>query len=230
MTESNDKLRYPGNVHRQLLGLTCIVFFLGFSGWAQQVPPTVTFKFDFPGADPDHYAISVSSDGHASYDSDGKLSSESDAGDPFQLQFTISEPTRTRIFDLTQKAHYFEGKIDSGRKGLANTGAKTLIYKDTEKNTQALYNYSPVQAVWELTALFQQLSATLEYGRRLEYYRHYQKTALDEELKHMEQQSNESGLAELAAIAPILQQIVNDSSLMNVVRARAQRLLAAPVK
>lgn len=230
MMESNDKLRYPGNAHRQLLSLVCIILFLGFSAWAQQVPPTVTFKFDFPGADPDHYAISVSLDGHASYDSDGKLSSQSDVGDPFHLQFTISEPTRARIFDLTQKAHYFEGKIDSGRKGLANTGAKTLIYKDAEKNTQALYNYSPVQAVWDLTALFQQLSATLEYGRRLEYYRHYQKTALDEELKHMEQQSNETGLTELAAIAPILQQIVNDSSLMNVVRARAQRLLAAPAK
>ncbi len=231
MKESNGKLRYPGHA-QTLLRLACIIFFLFICslGWPQQVPPSVTFKFELPGADPDHYAISVSADGSASYDSDGKLSSDSDAGDPFHLQFTISQPSRTRIFDLAQKAHYFEGKVDSGKKGLANTGAKTLIYKDAEKNTQASYNYSPVQAVEDLTTLFQQLSATLEYGRRLEYYRHYQKTALDEELKHMEQQSNESGLTEVTAIAPILQQIANDSSLMNVVRARAQRLLAAPVK
>jgi hypothetical protein len=84
--------------------------------------------------------------------------------------------------------------------------------------------------VQDLTSLFQQLSTTLEFGRRLEYYRHYQKTALDEELKHMEQQSSENDLEELAAVAPILRQIATDPSLMNVVRARAQRLLALPVK
>jgi len=206
------------------------LFFCSSLGSAQQVPPAVTFKFDFPGADPDHYAISVSEDGHASYESNGKLSSESDAGDSFHVQFTVSQFASTRIFDLAQKTHYFEGKIDSGRKGLANTGTKVLIYKDSEKNTEATYNYSPVQAVQDLTTFFQQLSTTLEFGRRLDYYRHYQKTALDEELKRMEQQLNENGLAELAAVAPILQQIAHDPSLMIVVRARAQRLLAAPVK
>jgi len=46
----------------------------------------------------------------------------------------------------------------------------------------------------------------------------------------MERESNQNGLQELAAVTPILRQIANDSSLMNVVRARAQRLLAASAK
>jgi hypothetical protein len=211
--------------------LTLLAALLLVSSWgvAQSVEE-VTFKFDFPGSEPEHYIVSVSSDGHATYDSNGKLTLQSDAGEPFHLDFTISPATRTRIFDFAQKAHYFEGKIDSGKKNIANTGAKVLIYKNGEKNTEATYNFSPLPAVQDLTSLFQQLSTTLEFGRRLEYYRHYQKTALDEELKHMEQQSSENDLEELAAVAPILRQIATDPSLMNVVRARAQRLLALPVK
>jgi hypothetical protein len=211
--------------------LTLLAGFLLLSSWGfAQDTSEITFKFDFPGADPDHYVISVSSDGHASYDSDGKISLQSDAGDPVHLDFSVSDSTRIRIFDLTRKAHNFEGKIDSDKKGLANTGNKILVYKDAEKNTQATYNFSPIPAVQDLTALFQHLCATLEFGRRLEYYQHYQKTALDEELKHMEQLTNEDSLEDLAVVAPILRQIANDSSLMKVVRARAQRLLAVPVK
>jgi hypothetical protein len=237
MRGARGKFTYRQRLRRPILGLASLLCFCCGCGVAQPAAPSasapapsVTFKFDFPGADPDHYAIAVSSDGHAVYDSNGKLSLQSDEGDPFHLEFAVSQPTRARVFDLTRKAGYFDGKIDSGKKGLANTGAKTLVYQDGEKSAKATYNYSPIPAVQELTALFQELSMTLEFGRRLEYYRHYQKTALDEELKHMEEQSNQGGLEEVAAVAPILRQIVNDSSLMNVVRARAQRLLAAPAK
>jgi hypothetical protein len=237
MRAATGEFRYRRRLQRPILGLASLLCFCCCCGLAQQAAPSasapapsVTFKFDFPGADPDHYAIAVSSDGHAVYDSNGKLSLQSDEGDPFHLEFAVSQATRTRVFDLARKAGYFDGKVDSGKKGLANTGAKTLVYQDGEKIAKATYNYSPLPAVQELTALFQQLSTTLEFGRRLEYYRHYQKTALDEELKHMEEQSNQSGLEEVAAVAPILQLIVSDSSLMNVVRARAQRLLAAPAK
>ena len=64
----------------------------------------------------------------------------------------------------------------------------------------------------------------------LDYYRHYQKTALDDELKRMEQLSKENDLGDLSVIAPILQTVADDASLMHVVRTRAQRLLAVPVK
>jgi hypothetical protein len=226
-------LNRPRLLHKltsRVFSLSSLLFFCSSFALAQQTFPSVTFKFDFPGAEPDHYVLLVSADGHASYDSNGKLSLQSDAGDPVSLKFSISQATCVRIFDLAAKAHHFEGKIDSGRKGIANTGTKVLIYADGGESTQATYNYSSLQAVQDLTALFQQLSTTLEFGRRLEYYRRYQKTALDEELTNMERESNQNGLQELAAVTPILRQIANDSSLMNVVRARAQRLLAASAK
>ncbi len=185
---------------------------------------TVTFTLDFPGSEPSHYAISVSSDGRSTYDSDGKLSPDSE-GDPFHLDFSMSPETRQRIFDLAQRAHYFEGEIDSRKKNLASTGTKTLTYKNSARSTSATYNYSPVAAVQQVTQLFQSLSTTLEFGRRLQYFHRYQKLALDEEFKRMEESAAGNGLEELAAVMPILRAIAVDSSVINPVRARAQRMI-----
>jgi len=197
-------------------------------GFAQEAktPGSVRFSLDFPQSIPDHYAIAVSSEGRASYDSTGKLTPESEPGDPFHLDFSISPASTHRIFDLAAKAKYFDGKIDSGKRNLASTGAKVLSYKDATRNTRAEYNYSPIPAVQEITALFQNMSSTLEFGRRLDYYHHHQKLALEDELKRMEEMAREKDLEEIQAVAPILQRIVDDKSVLNVTRARAQRLLA----
>jgi len=184
----------------------------------------VTFTLDFPGSEPSHYVISVSSNGQSTYDSDGKLSPDS-AADPFHLEFTLSPATRATIFDLAKRAHYFQGQVDSNKRKLASTGVKTLTYKDSQQTGSATYNYSPLAPVQQITQLFQSLSTTLEFGRRLEYFHHYQKLALDDELKSMETMANENNLTELQAVVPILQRIMNDTSVINPVRARAQRMI-----
>lgn len=188
---------------------------------------TVTFTFDFPGAVPDHYSLVVASSGQATYTSGKKSDSDSGSDTPFQCQFTVSEPNRTRIFNLAARASYFEGKLDFSKHRVANTGTKTLAYHDAQRSTQASYNYTENQTAQQLTALFQNISTTLEYARRLQYLYQYQKLALDEELKHMEASAKQNGLDELQAAAPILKRIAADASVMNVTRARAQRLLAA---
>jgi len=188
----------------------------------------VTFSLDFPGSDPDHYSISVQSDGNARYECSAKISSESEDRDNYHTEFNFSNATRARIFDLAAQAHYFSGKIDSGNHKLANTGAKKLSYKDGQRESMATYNFSPLPAVQQLTALFQSVSATLEFGRRLAYSHRYQKLALDDELKQMEDQARRGELVELQAAKPILQEIHDDSSVINVVRARAQRIMEMP--
>lgn len=210
-----------------LIVVSVILFALMTAQAQQTVVPTVTFTCDFPGSEPDHYVISVADDGTARYDSNSKLSSESDAEDSFHSDFTISQAARTRVFDLTKRSHYFDGEIDTKNKKLASTGTKVLAYKDAQKSTHATYNYSPVPSVQELTTFFQDLSTTLEFGHRIGYDLHYQKLALDDELKKMEEMSHSGGLEEISAVAPVLQKIVDDPAVINVVRGRAQRLLQA---
>jgi hypothetical protein len=209
--------------------LFSFAIFISPAIWAadSQSAATVQFTLDFPGANPSHYEISIAADGRGSYSSNGKLNEQSEASDPAPLTFTLSEKTRSRVFELAQRAHYFEGKVDSGRKNLANTGAKTLSYKDESRNSKATYNYSPVPAVQELTGIFQSLSTTLEYGRRLSYFHKYEKLALEEDLKRMEQLQRENTLGDTQAIAAVLKQIADDQSVITVTRSRALRLLSA---
>ena len=195
-----------------------------------EAPAVVTFTIDFPTSQPEHYSIRVQSDGLAHYQSSGRRSPDSDErdspeNDSFDLDFTVAAATRQKIFELAAKAGYFQKDIDSHHKDLAFTGKKTLAYKDTRRSGESTYNYSPKPAVQDMTNLMQSLSATLEFGHRLQYDHQYQKLALDEELKRMEGLARNHELIEVAAIQPILDQIIADQSVINVTRARAQRLL-----
>ncbi len=190
-----------------------------------EAPATVTFTLDFPTSQPEHYSIRFLSDGSARYESSGRLSADSDETGSFDLDFTVTAETRQKIFELAAKAGYFQKDVDSHHKGLAFTGKKTLGYKDARRSGESTYNYSANPAVQDLTTLMQSLSATLEFGYRLQYDHHYQKLALDQELKRMEEMARTNQLIEVTAIQPILDQIIADPSVINVTRARAQRLL-----
>jgi hypothetical protein len=219
---SHGNLWLPRFVRFLASGFLCLLFSYPSSAQAQA---TVSFTFDFPGSQPEHYAISVDSDGHAKYESNGKLDPQTEAGDLFRMDLTLSPSTSSRVFDLAKRADYFQGPVDSNRRNLASTGTKVLAYRDAGKSTSATYNYSQISAVQQITALFQNLSTTLEFGRRIEFYRRYQKLALDDELKRMEEMAKQNSLEELSALAPLLQQVASDPTMINPVRVRAQRLI-----
>src|SRR5271166_3588628 len=183
----------------------------------------ITFTIDFPESNPSHYSISVDSAGHATYEGQVKIE-DSPEEQSYKTEFEMSAGNRDRVFDWAKQAHYFSGKIDSG-KNVAFTGSKTLTYRDGQLSNTARYNYSSVLAVQHLTALFQNVAATLEYGRRLAYYHQYQKLALDDELKRMEAQARNSELSEIDSVAPVLREIEEDTSVINMVRARAKDLI-----
>ena len=185
---------------------------------------TVVFTMDFPESNPKHYSIAVDSAGHARYECTGKVVEDSEE-QAYKAEFEVSAGNREKIFERAKQAHYFTGSIDSNNRKLAFTGTKTLSYQDGQRSNTKQYNYSNLAPVQQLTALFQSVAETLEYGRRLSYYHHYQKLALDDELKHMEAQARNNELSELQGVNPVLQEIFEDTSVINGVRARAQELM-----
>jgi len=118
-----------------LIACTSTICIWAHEAYAAQDPqplPKVSFTLDFPGANPSHYEISVGRDGHGAYVSNGQLGNTPSGGWPASsapadpaLDFRLSDRVRDQIFELAQRAHYFSGKVDSGRKNIANTGAGT---------------------------------------------------------------------------------------------------------
>ena len=194
---------------------------------SQQAPNSaglVTFTLDFPESDPTHYSIAVDNTGHAIYECTAKVPENSEE-QTYRSEFNLSAVNRERIFEWAKRAKYFSGKIDSGNQKLAFTGWKILSYQDGQRSFTARYNFSLLEPVRQLTGLFQNMAGTLDYGRRLAYYHRYQKLALDEELKRMEMQARNDELSEIQGVAPVLQEIVKDTSVINGVRARAKALI-----
>ncbi len=187
-------------------------------------PAVITFTFDFPQSSPEHYTIAVDATGHAHYECTGKVVEDAEE-QLYEMDFEVSAANRERIFGWAKQAQYFTGMIDSTKHKVAFTGTKILSYQDSQRSNTARYNYSALEPVRQLTALFQNMAGTLEYGRRLAYYHRYQKLALDQELKRMEAQAKNRELSEINGVAPVLQEIIDDTTVINVVRARAKELI-----
>jgi hypothetical protein len=187
--------------------------------------PTVTFTRNWPQAMPEYYSISVEQTGRAAYQSNGKVTADAAPGDPYFVKFTMSAPTRRRIFDLARQADYFRGKFDFKKGNIANTGAKTLSYAEGERRSETSYNWSQDAAIQQLTTIFENISVTLESGRRLAYLYRHDKLGLDLELKNMQQAAQNGSLPEVQTVEPVLKQIAQDPAVMRIARQRAQALL-----
>jgi hypothetical protein len=206
-------------------------------GSSGAVVPVVSFDFEHPGVDPTHYDIAVDSMGDATYRSEAPAKEGQAPGDPYVLKFTVSGPTRNKIFALARQANFFNGKFDYVKTNVARTGVKTLTYTeghlpndlshpDKGQKNQTTYNWSENAAIQELTRIFQGISTTLEFGQRLSFKRRFDKLGLDAELKRMQEMEKAGQLSEVQAVAPILTNIMTDVSLMHIDRELAKQILS----
>lgn len=197
--------------------------------------PTITFQFEFTGANPSHYALSVDATGRAAYTSTGPQDEnagfaapgQKPTGEPYTVKFSLSPGTTEHIFSTAARLNYFNGNFEYTKSRVANTGAKTLVYADPKRHFQTTFNWSQNQEAMDLARTFQGLSATLEFDRRLQDEMRHQKLALDEELKQLQDAAKHNDVAELQLLAPTLRKIADDSSVLHIARKRAQDLLAS---
>ena len=204
----------------------------------QNSASSVAFTLNWPSAEPQHYTVRVTSDGHAEYTSQASApndaiptsdpantASNSGSEEPFMTRFTVSDATSQVIFSLARQANFFNGNFNYDHHRIADTGTKTLAYADSARHYQTSYNWSENKAIDELTHIFEGIGSTIESGRRLEHLMRFDKLGLNQELSGMEQAAHTGQLRELQIIAPVLQQIASNSSYMNIARERARNLL-----
>ncbi len=201
--------------------------------------PTVTFEWASSGVVPAYYAITVDSMGDAAYHSDEMAPDgmmETQLGMPYLVEFTISASTTTRIFALAQRADYFNANFEDASYRQTTRAIKTLTYGVGPRiwfghltrgvHYVTTYDYTHNVAVQQLTTIFEELSTTVQLGRRLDYLRRINSAELSVALRRADALGHQRRLPELQLIAKSLQSISEDSALPPATRRQAFDLLA----
>ena len=190
--------------------------------------PVVQFVLDWRAQNPPRYSVAIASDGRATYHSEPTADPNGGtAPDPYQVEWTMSEPTRNKIFDYAEKLDFFRNDNFESKLKVAKTGMKTLTYRDSTRDFSATFNYSENPMVRELTHIFQSIASTAELGRKLTHDLRFDKLGIDADLKSLQEQQKIGDAIEFGSVAPILQRIVNDPNMMRMSQQRAKDLLRA---
>ena len=182
--------------------------------------PNVRFEYHFAESEHAHYIITVDSDGH------GAFIERADDPQSLPTAFTVGAATRARIFRLSRAANYFDGNFDYTKSRIAFTGDKTFTYIGRDGSHSTKINWSEDKSITELLALFQGMATTLVAEPKLRRMLKYDRLGLNAQLGILERQAADGWAKELHIIANVLRDIINDRSVMDLARHRAQHLLA----
>ena len=116
---------------------------------------------------------------------------------------------------------------DKSNEAGGDTGAdsNTLTFSEGPTRNQITYYMSSNPLIQSLTTLFEEISATLEFGRRLSSMAPGNSAEMEPELKRMTRMIQEKRLIELQAVAPVLQQISVNPGVSQTCRQQARSIL-----
>jgi hypothetical protein len=185
--------------------------------------PTVIFTSVLWTADPSYYSIAIDSTGTATYQS--APASIERTGVPYTVEFQVSDRTRRTAFNVTRQLDFFREPAGESLTSAQNSSVRTLAYHDSQLHNQVTYGASPDSEIEELTSVFEGISETLEFGRRLAHLHEHDRSALDGELDRLQTSADRRTLRELPVIAPILLSIASDNRVESASRDKAEALL-----
>lgn len=189
--------------------------------------PVVQFTCDWRAQNPPLYSIAIDSAGRATYHSQPTADPNGgSAPPPYSVEWTAGNETRAKIFEAIEKLDYLQGNFETHAR-VAQTGIKTITYKDLSHNTSITYNYSDNPSLQNLTRMFLSIQSTAEAGRQLAHDLRYDKLAIDADLKSLQEQQRSGNAIEFGSVEPILQRIANDPAMMRMSQQRARAMLQA---
>ena len=184
--------------------------------------PTVVFSCSRSGASPPYYSIAVDSTGNATYQS--IPNSVARTGAPYTMEFLASNTTRTQIFGMIESLHFLRGLGNDPKFSVASS-SHTLIFTEGVQRNEIQYDTVSDPNVKNLTSLFERISSTMEFGRRLGIMEQNDPSAIEAEIGRMKDMIQAKQLAELQTLSPILLRIASDSRVSPNSRQQAQLVL-----
>jgi hypothetical protein len=177
----------------------------------------VSFHFERQGLTIPVYTLTVRENGEATFAEGDQVPAKA---------LHLRPETVGRIFEQARALDGFRAGCNSRSKNLADTGAKTLtVSAPGAAPVSCTYNYSDNKAVSALTETFLALEFTIEEGQKLEHDHRFDRLGLDQDIRYLVEAAKENRAQGLAAIAPILKSLVDDTLVIERVRTAAGKLL-----
>lgn len=185
--------------------------------------PTVIFSVVRWNADPSYYSIAIDATGTATYLSAPEGLDQT--GTPFTTEFQVSDRTRRIVLNLAQKLDYFAGSYGELQSSPETHNVYTVAYRYGGVNNQYTYSTTSDADLEELTSVFEELSQTFEYGRKLTESEFHNHRAIGPELEVMQSKADRHALRDLPALVPILRNLAADTGVDANVRKQANSLI-----
>jgi hypothetical protein len=136
----------------------------------------------------------------------------------------ISSPLRAKIFELVNQLGYFQGlDLDVHRK-IANLGEKTFRWQTASKTSEVVFNYTLNMQATQLVQICEGLARQQELMELLQRRIKYDRLGVNDALLQFENDFNRGVLPEPQVALPLLDQIAEDSRVVEIARQRARSL------
>src|SRR5579864_437928 len=185
--------------------------------------PTIVFSSVLWTADPPYYSIAIDSSGVATYLS--APNSLQKTGVPYTIEFHASDRTRRITFNLARNLDFFAGQSAEPAALPMKDTVRTVAYINDHLNNQFTYTAPPGPDFEEITSVFEQLSETLECGRRLAYLQEQKPKSVSAELQSLQKLVDRHQIREFQALVGVLRGVTSDPRLDASTRNLAGTLL-----
>ncbi len=184
---------------------------------------TVIFSWVLWSASPPYFTVAVDSTGNATYESVPQSTQKT--GTQYIEEFHVSAPIRDKVFRTVEQLNFLKLPSGASNNTPATASIKTLAFREENTYNEITYATPANPLIGQLTVLFQKLSATMEFGRRLTNLHQQKSDGLEPELRQMQSMAQKGELEELQAVAPVLRDIEADATVDGNARARAKAIL-----
>ena len=180
---------------------------------------TFTYRRIFKSSTPEFIEIKIPEGGEAASYEIRQLDE-----DPGSSPLPISPPLRAKIFDLIGQLGYFQGlDLDVHRK-IANLGEKTFRWQTGSKISEVVFNYTLNMQATQLVQICEGLARQQELIELLQRRIKYDRLGVNDALLQFETDFNKGVLPEPQVALPLLDQIAEDSHVVEIARQRARAL------
>jgi hypothetical protein len=180
---------------------------------------TVSFRKVFKSSTPEFTEIRIRESGPCSYD----LRSLDDPPDP--QPFDVGPSLRAKIFALAAQLQNFRGVDLDIKRRIANLGEKNFRYERGSEVHEVRFNYTLNATANQLLQIFEGLTRQQELLITLTRRMKYDRLGVNDALLQLDSEFRRQLLPEPEIFLPTLEQIGNDSRIVEIARQRARSLV-----